>query len=32
MLDSATYQLDGLRHTSRVAIKRLGLSVAEQLL
>ena len=30
-LDTATYQLDGLRHTSRVAIKRLGIAVAEQL-
>jgi MinD-like ATPase involved in chromosome partitioning or flagellar assembly len=31
MLDSATYQLDALERTSRVAIKRLGLAVAEQL-
>jgi MinD-like ATPase involved in chromosome partitioning or flagellar assembly len=31
MLDSATYQLDALERTSRMAIKRLGLAVAEQL-
>jgi hypothetical protein len=32
MLDSATYQLDGLARASRMAIKTLGLSVTEQLL
>ena len=31
MLDTATYQLDALERTSRMAIKRLGLAVAEQL-
>jgi hypothetical protein len=31
MLDSASYQLDVLERTSRMAIKRLGLAVAEQL-
>jgi MinD-like ATPase involved in chromosome partitioning or flagellar assembly len=31
MLDSATYQLEALERTSRTAIKRLGLAVAEQL-
>jgi MinD-like ATPase involved in chromosome partitioning or flagellar assembly len=31
MLDSGTYQLDALERTSRMAIKRLGLAVAEQL-
>jgi MinD-like ATPase involved in chromosome partitioning or flagellar assembly len=31
MLDTATYQLDVLERTSRMAIKRLGLAVAEQL-
>ena len=31
MLDSATYQLDALERPSRMAIKRLGLAVAEQL-
>jgi MinD-like ATPase involved in chromosome partitioning or flagellar assembly len=31
MLDSGTYQLDALERTSRMAIKRLGLAVVEQL-
>jgi MinD-like ATPase involved in chromosome partitioning or flagellar assembly len=31
MLDSGTYQLEALERTSRMAIKRLGLAVAEQL-
>jgi hypothetical protein len=31
MLDTATYQLDALERTSRIAIKRLALAVAEQL-
>jgi MinD-like ATPase involved in chromosome partitioning or flagellar assembly len=31
MLDSGSYQLDPLERTSRMAIKRLGLAVAEQL-
>ena len=31
MLDSGTYELDALERTSRMAIKRLGLAVAEQL-
>jgi MinD-like ATPase involved in chromosome partitioning or flagellar assembly len=31
MLDSATYQLDALERTTRMAIKRLGLAVADQL-
>jgi MinD-like ATPase involved in chromosome partitioning or flagellar assembly len=31
MLDSGTYQLEGLERTSRLAIKRLALAVAEQL-
>jgi MinD-like ATPase involved in chromosome partitioning or flagellar assembly len=31
MLDTGTYQLDALERTSRVAIKRLALAVAEQL-
>ena len=31
MLDSGTYSLDALKRPSRVAIKRLGLAVAEQL-
>ena len=31
MLDSGTYELDALGRTTRVAIKRLGLAVAEQL-
>jgi MinD-like ATPase involved in chromosome partitioning or flagellar assembly len=31
MLDSGTYQLDALERTSRMALKRLGLAVAEQL-
>ena len=31
MLDSATYQLDALERPSRMAIKRLGLQVAQQL-
>jgi MinD-like ATPase involved in chromosome partitioning or flagellar assembly len=31
MLDSGTYQLDALERVSRTAIKRLGLSVCEQL-
>jgi MinD-like ATPase involved in chromosome partitioning or flagellar assembly len=31
MLDTATYQLEALERTSRVAIKRLALAVAEQL-
>jgi MinD-like ATPase involved in chromosome partitioning or flagellar assembly len=31
MLDTATYQLDALRRTTRSAIKRLGLAVCEQL-
>jgi len=31
MLDTATYQLDALERTSRMAIKRLGLAIAEQL-
>jgi MinD-like ATPase involved in chromosome partitioning or flagellar assembly len=31
MLDTATYELDALERTSRMAIKRLGLAVAEQL-
>jgi MinD-like ATPase involved in chromosome partitioning or flagellar assembly len=31
MLDTGTYQLDALERTSRSAIKRLGISVCEQL-
>jgi MinD-like ATPase involved in chromosome partitioning or flagellar assembly len=31
MLDTGTYELDALTRTTRVAIKRLGLAVAEQL-
>jgi MinD-like ATPase involved in chromosome partitioning or flagellar assembly len=31
MLDTATYELGALERTSRMAIKRLGLAVAEQL-
>ena len=31
MLDSATYSLEALRHDTRVAVKRLGLAVTEQL-
>ena len=31
MLDSGTYELEALERTSRMAIKRLGLAVAEQL-
>lgn len=31
MLDTATYQLEGLERTTRMAIKRAGLAVAEQL-
>jgi MinD-like ATPase involved in chromosome partitioning or flagellar assembly len=31
MLDTATYQVDALERTSRMAIKRLGVAVAEQL-
>jgi MinD-like ATPase involved in chromosome partitioning or flagellar assembly len=31
MLDTGTYQLDALERTSRMAIKRLGLAVAERL-
>jgi MinD-like ATPase involved in chromosome partitioning or flagellar assembly len=31
MLDTGTYTLDALEHETRVAIKRLGLAVAEQL-
>jgi MinD-like ATPase involved in chromosome partitioning or flagellar assembly len=31
MLDSGTYQLDALEYTSRLAIKRLGVAVAQQL-
>jgi len=31
MLDTGSYQLDALKRTSRMAIKRLGLAVAEQL-
>lgn len=31
MLDTGTYQLEGLERTSRLAIKRLALAVAEQL-
>jgi len=31
MLDTATYQLDALERNSRMALKRLGLAVAEQL-
>ena len=31
MLDTGTYELDALERTSRMAIKRLGLAVAEQL-
>jgi hypothetical protein len=31
MLDSGTYTLDALKRASRVAIKRLGLAAAEQL-
>jgi MinD-like ATPase involved in chromosome partitioning or flagellar assembly len=31
MLDTATYQLDALERTSRIAIKRLAVAVAEQL-
>lgn len=31
MLDTATYELDALRRTTRVALKRVGLAVAEQL-
>jgi MinD-like ATPase involved in chromosome partitioning or flagellar assembly len=31
MLDTGTYELDALTRTTRMAIKRLGLSVAEQL-
>ena len=31
MLDSGTYSLEALRRPSRVAIKRLGLAVAERL-
>jgi MinD-like ATPase involved in chromosome partitioning or flagellar assembly len=32
MLDSATYQVDALRRTTRTAIKRLGVAVCEQLI
>lgn len=31
MLDAGTYSLDGLRRPTRLAVKRLGLAVAEQL-
>jgi MinD-like ATPase involved in chromosome partitioning or flagellar assembly len=31
MLDTGTYRLDALNRTTRTAIKRLGLAVAEQL-
>ena len=31
MLDSGTYALDALRRETRLAIKRLGLAVGEQL-
>jgi hypothetical protein len=31
MLDTATYSLEALRGRTRIAVKRLGLAVAEQL-